>query len=59
MAARSLNLIRRTGILLINVGTPDSPEVSAVRRYLREFLTDGRVLTVPTVLRWLLVNFII
>lgn len=59
MAARSLNLIRRTGVLLINVGTPDSPEVPAVRRYLREFLTDGRVLTIPAILRWVLVNFII
>jgi len=52
-------LSRRTGVLLINVGTPDGPDVPSVRRYLREFLTDGRVLTIPSVIRWLLVNLII
>jgi ferrochelatase len=43
----------------VNVGTPDGPDVPSVRRYLREFLTDKRVLTVPAVVRWLLVNLII
>jgi ferrochelatase len=52
-------LVPRTGVLLVNVGTPDGPDVSSVRRYLREFLTDKRVLTVPTVVRWLLVNLVI
>lgn len=49
----------RKGVLLINVGTPDGPDVASVRRYLREFLTDGRVLTIPAVVRWILVNLII
>jgi len=49
----------RTGVVLINVGTPDSPKVSDVRRYLREFLGDGRVIDLPWPLRKLLVNGII
>lgn len=49
----------KTGILLVNLGTPDSPNVTDVRKYLREFLMDGRVIDVPYVLRWALVNLII
>jgi protoporphyrin/coproporphyrin ferrochelatase len=37
------------GVLLINLGTPDAPETGAVRRYLREFLSDPRVLDIPPV----------
>ncbi len=48
-----------TGVLLVNLGTPDSPRTRDVRRYLREFLMDGRVIDVPAVPRWLLVNLII
>jgi ferrochelatase len=40
----------RTGVLLINLGTPDAPEPEAVRRYLAEFLTDPRVIEIP---QWL------
>src|SRR5262245_13590818 len=43
----------------MNVGTPDAPETGAVRRYLREFLMDERVLDLPVVQRWLLVNCVI
>jgi len=39
------------GILLINLGSPDSPSVGDVRRYLREFLMDGRVIDTPWPLR--------
>ncbi len=49
----------KTGVLLVNLGTPDSPNVTDVRKYLREFLMDGRVIDVPYVLRWALVNLII
>lgn len=49
----------RTGILLLNVGTPDSPRVPDVRRYLAQFLGDGRVIDLPPVPRKLLVNGII
>lgn len=37
-------------MLLINLGTPDSPEVGAVRRYLAEFLSDRRVVEIPQLL---------
>ena len=36
-----------TGILLCNLGTPDEPTTPAVRRYLREFLSDPRVVEIP------------
>ncbi len=49
----------RTGALLLNLGTPDSPAVPDVRRYLREFLSDPRVIDIPQVFRWLLVQLII
>ncbi|MDJ1503844.1 ferrochelatase [Xanthocytophaga agilis] len=48
-----------TGVLLVQLGTPDSPSVSDVRKYLREFLMDGRVIDYPYIPRFLLVNGII
>ena len=42
----------RTGVLLINLGTPDAPEAAAVRRYLAEFLSDPRVIEIPRI-AWL------
>jgi ferrochelatase len=42
--------VNRTGVLLVNLGTPDAPTTSAVRRYLSEFLSDPRVVEIP---RWL------
>lgn len=50
---------RPTGVLLINLGTPDSPSVPDVRRYLREFLSDPRVIDIHPAGRWLLLNLII
>ncbi len=47
------------GLLLINLGTPDAPTPTAVRRYLREFLGDPRVLDMNAVGRFLLLNLII
>ena len=49
----------KTGVLLVNLGTPDSHSVPDVRRYLREFLMDSRVIDIPHFNRWLLVNMII
>lgn len=49
----------KTGVLLINLGTPDAPTPEAVGRYLREFLMDGFVIDVPKPLRWFLVNIMI
>jgi protoporphyrin/coproporphyrin ferrochelatase len=42
----------RTGILLVNLGTPDAPTPKAVRRYLAEFLSDPRVVEIPRLLWW-------
>jgi len=47
------------GLLLVNLGTPDAATVPAVRKYLREFLMDGRVIDIPFIPRYLLVNGII
>lgn len=49
----------KTGVLLINLGTPDSPSVPHVRSYLSQFLNDPRVIDIPWLLRKLLVNGII
>ncbi len=49
----------KTGVLLINLGTPDSPSTPDVRKYLREFLMDRRVIDIPYLQRWLLINLII
>lgn len=49
----------KRGILLINVGTPDAPQPKEVRRYLRQFLSDARVIDIPAVPRWLLLNLVI
>lgn len=47
------------GLLLTNLGTPDAPDIASVRRYLREFLSDYRVITLPAPLRHLLLYGII
>src|SRR5258706_930635 len=47
------------GVLLINLGTPDAPTASAVRRYLREFLWDPRVVQIPRPLWFLILHFLI
>jgi ferrochelatase len=49
----------KTGVLLVNLGTPDSTETGDVKRYLQEFLMDGRVIDIPFLSRWMLVNVII
>lgn len=46
-------------IILVNLGTPDIPTVSSVRKYLREFLSDPRVIDIHPWIRFILVNFII
>ena len=49
----------KTGILLINLGTPDSPKTADVRKYLTQFLNDPRVIDINPIGRFLLVNGII
>ncbi|MCE6988348.1 ferrochelatase [Dyadobacter sp. CY323] len=51
--------IGKTGVLIVNLGTPDSPSVPDVRKYLRQFLMDERVIDIPFLNRWLLINLII
>jgi len=49
----------KTGVLIINLGTPDSPSIWDVGKYLFEFLNDPRVIDIPAIARFFLVNFII
>jgi protoporphyrin/coproporphyrin ferrochelatase len=51
--------MNKTAVILSNTGTPDDPSVGAVRRYLREFLGDKRVISLPWLPRKILVNGII
>ena len=50
---------QKTGVLLIQLGTPDSPSTRHVARYLGEFLNDPRVIDLPWLVRKILVNGII
>ncbi len=52
-------MTKRIGILLINLGTPDTPTEHDVRRYLHEFLGDPYVIDLSAPLRWLLLNLVI
>ena len=49
----------KTAVLLINLGTPEAPTAPAVRRYLKEFLSDPRVVEIPRAIWWLILNGII
>lgn len=49
----------RLGVLLVNLGTPDAPTPAAVRRYLKEFLWDRRVVEIPRAVWWPVLNLII
>jgi ferrochelatase len=49
----------KTGILLVNLGTPDAPEKDALRRYLKQFLSDPRVVEIPRMAWWPILNGII
>jgi len=51
--------LKSVGVLLIQLGTPDAPTVPALRRYLRQFLSDPRVIEAPRLLWWLILNFCI
>lgn len=49
----------RVGVLLVNLGTPDAPTPKAVRRYLKEFLSDPRVIEIPKLVWWPILNGVI
>ncbi len=51
--------IPTTGILITNLGTPDDPTPAAVRRYLKEFLWDPRVVEIPRPVWWLILHAIV
>ena len=46
----------KPGVLLVNLGTPDAPTSSAVKRYLKQFLSDKRVVDVPRLIWWPVLN---
>jgi len=48
-----------TGVLLVNLGTPAAPSTAAVRRFLKQFLSDPRVVEIPRLLWWLILNGVI
>src|SRR5947207_9881014 len=50
---------KKRAVLLVNLGSPDSTSVADVRKYLGEFLMDGRVLDAPYPVRWCIVNLAI
>ncbi|WP_332919864.1 ferrochelatase [Persicobacter psychrovividus] len=54
-----MNKPSKKGVLIVNLGTPDSPSTPDVRKYLREFLSDKRVIDINPIGRWMLVNLII
>lgn len=49
----------RTAVVLVNLGTPDAPTAPALKRYLREFLSDPRVVEIPKAIWWTILNGII
>src|SRR5437016_11268058 len=49
----------RIGVLLVNLGTPDATDYWSMRRYLKEFLSDRRVIETNRLLWWLVLNLII
>src|SRR5690606_14829189 len=49
----------RIGVLLLNLGTPDATDYWSMRRYLKEFLSDRRVIETPRIIWWPVLNFII
>lgn len=51
--------IKKTGVLLVNLGTPSEPTPAAVKRYLKEFLSDVRVVDTPRLLWWFILKVIL
>lgn len=51
--------IARSAIVWVNLGTPDAPTAAAVRRYLKQFLSDPRVVEIPKLVWWFILNLII
>jgi ferrochelatase len=52
-------MAKKIGVVLMNLGSPDSTSVKDVRTYLRQFLMDERVIDIPFLARYVLINGII
>ena len=50
---------QKTGVLICNLGTPETYKTKDVRRFLRQFLSDGRVIEIPKIIWWFILNGII
>ena len=50
---------QKIGVLICNLGTPESYQTKDVRRFLRQFLSDGRVIEIPKIIWWFILNGII
>lgn len=53
------NFPARTGVLLVNLGTPDDPSPAAVRQFLKEMLSDRRIVDLPRILWWPILHGIV
>ncbi len=51
--------VPKTAVVLVNLGTPDAPTAPAVKRYLKQFLSDPRVVEIPRAVWWLILNLVI
>ena len=49
----------KIGVLLVNLGSPDTPDSASIRRFLREFLSDQRVIEMPRFIWQLILNFFV
>ena len=58
-AAMKPELPPRIAVLLVNLGTPDEPTAPAVRRYLKQFLSDPRVIEIPKFLWAIILNLFV
>ena len=54
-----MKMSKKKGVLIAYLGTPDSPDVLSVRRYLKEFLSDPRIIEVPKIIWWFVLNIFI
>src|SRR5487761_2128080 len=50
---------KKTGVLIVNLGTPEAPTSAALKPYLKEFLSDPRVVEIPRAIWWMILNGII
>lgn len=54
--AESSNQVKKSAVVLVNLGTPESPTPGAVRKFLGEFLSDKRVVEIPRLIWWFILN---